>query len=69
MKRHTLGTFSDLITFLALCVRVQYCIYVIYPVKNVTRIFPRPFDGSLVENETKSDGNPIIFVANAMEIP
>ena len=29
------------------------------------------FDGSLVwfEKETKSDGNPIIFLANAMEIP
>ena len=41
------------------------------PVKNVTRIFSCPFEGSLVwfENETKSDGNPIIFLANAMEIP
>ena len=35
------------------------------PVKNVTRIF----DGSLIENEPKSDGNPIIFLANAMKIP
>ena len=43
-----------------------------YPVKNVTLyIFSCHFDGSLVwfENETKSDGNPIIFSANAMEIP
>ena len=40
------------------------------PVKNVTRIFSCLFDGSLVwfENETKSDGNPIIFLANAMQI-
>jgi len=40
------------------------------PVKNVKRIF-LSFDGSLVwfKNETKSDGNPIIFLANAMEIP
>ena len=40
-----------------------------YPVKNVTRIFSYLFNGSLVENETKSDGNPIIFLANAMKIP
>ena len=41
------------------------------PVKNVTGIFSCLFDGSLVwfENETKSDGNPIIFLANAMENP
>jgi len=39
------------------------------PVKNVTRIFSRRFDGSLVKNEIKSDGNPIIFLANAVEIP
>ena len=39
------------------------------PVKYVTGILPCPFDRSLVENETKSDGNPIIFLANAMEIP
>ena len=39
------------------------------PVKNVTGIFSCLFKGSLVENNTKSDGNPIIFVANAMEIP
>ena len=42
-----------------------------YPVNNVTGIFSCIFDGRLVwfENETKSDGNPIIFWANAMEIP
>ena len=40
-----------------------------YPVKNVTRTFSRLFDGSLVKNDTKSDGNPIIFLVNAMEIP
>ena len=42
------------------------------PVKNVTGISSCHFDGSLVwfENETKSQtGNPIIFLANAMEIP
>ena len=41
------------------------------PVKKVTWIFSCLFDGSLVwfENETKSDGKPIIFLANAMEIP
>jgi len=40
-----------------------------YPVKNVTGIFSCPFDDSLVENGTKSDENPIIFLANAMDIP
>ena len=41
-----------------------------YPVKNVTRIFSCLSDGSLVwfENDTKSDRNPIIFLANPMEI-
>ena len=39
------------------------------PVKNVTGIFSCRFEGSLVENETKSDGNVIIFLANVMEIP
>ena len=39
--------------------------------KNVTRIFSCLVDGSLVgfKNEAESDGNPIIFLANAMEIP
>ena len=41
----------------------------IIPVKNVTGIFSCHFDGSLVENETKFDGNLIIFLANATEIP
>ena len=40
-----------------------------YPVKNVTGISSCLFDGSLVESDTKSDENPIIFLANAMEIP
>ena len=31
--------------------------------------FSRLFDGSLIENDTKSDENPIIFLGNAMEIP
>ena len=44
-------------------------IFYLYPVKNVTRILSYLFDGSLVENDIKSDGNPIIFLANAMEIP
>jgi len=39
------------------------------PVKNVTWIFSRLFDGSLVENETESDENPINFLANVMKIP
>ena len=39
------------------------------PVKNVTRILSSLFDGGSVENETEFDGNPIIFLANAMEIP
>ena len=39
------------------------------PVKNMTWIFSCRIDGSLVENEAKSDGNLIIFLANAMEIP
>jgi len=34
----------------------------------MTLIFSCPFDDSLVENETKSDENPIIFLANAMEM-
>ena len=37
------------------------------PVKNVIGIFSRYFDSSLVGNETKSGGNPVIFLANAME--
>ena len=43
----------------------------LFPVKIVTGIFSCLFDGSLVwfENETKSDGNLIIFLANDMEIP
>ena len=39
------------------------------PVKNIKRTFSCCFDGSLVANETKSEGNPIIFLTNAMEIP
>ena len=39
------------------------------PVKNVTRIFSCLFDGSLVEIGSKSDWNPVIFLANAIEIP
>ena len=38
------------------------------PVKNVAWIFSCLFDGSLVENDTKSDGNSISFLANAVEI-
>jgi len=42
-----------------------------YPVKSVTRIFSCLYDGSLVgfKNETKSDGNSIIFLVKAMENP
>ena len=36
--------------------------------KNVTGIFACLFDGSLGQNDIKSDGNPIIFLENAMEI-
>ena len=39
------------------------------PVKNVTCISSCLLRGSLVENETKSDGNTIMFFANAMEVP
>ena len=40
------------------------------PVKNVTLyIFLCLFAGRLVENEPKSNGNPIIFLANTKEIP
>ena len=35
--------------------------FIITPVKNVTWISSSLFDGSLVENPTKSDGNPPIF--------
>ena len=41
----------------------------VIPVKYVTHIFLCLFNGSLVKNETKYDENPIIFVANAVEIP
>ena len=44
----------------------------LYPVKNVTLyIFSCLFAGSLVwfENDTESDENLIIFLANAMAIP
>ena len=40
-----------------------------FPEKNVIRIFSCPFDCRSVENETESKGNPIIFLANAIEIP
>ena len=40
-----------------------------HPVKNLTGIFSCLFDGSLVENETESDENPTIFLANAMQFP
>ena len=42
---------------------------VVFPVKNVTAIFSWLFAISLLENETKSDGNPTIFYANSVEIP
>ena len=35
----------------------------------MTRVFSYLFDGSLDENETKFDRNPIIFLVFAMEIP
>ena len=46
-------------------------VLVLLPVKNVTGIFSCHIDGSLVwfENYPKSDGNPIIFLVNALEIP
>ena len=31
----------------------------------MTRIFSSRFNDSLVKNETESDGNPVIFLANA----
>ena len=39
------------------------------PVKNVTGISLCIFDGSLMENETKSDRSHIIFLANGLKIP
>ena len=39
------------------------------PYKNATWIFSCLFDDHWIKNDTKSDGNPIIFFANAMEIP
>ena len=51
------------------CIFFSCSIYTMYLVKNGTWIPLRLFDGSLVENEFKSDGNPIIFWANVMEIP
>ena len=44
-------------------------LFVFHAQQNVTRIFSSLFDGVLVENETESDGNPIIFLANAVKIP
>ena len=44
-------------------------LFIFHAQKNVTRIFLCPSDGSLVGNETKSDGNPIIFLAKSMKIP
>ena len=42
----------------------------ISPAKNVTLcIFSCLFDGSLVQNEAKAHGNPIIFLPNVMKIP
>ena len=43
--------------------------YQLSPVKNVTWILLCLFEGSLVENDAKSEKNSIIFLANAMEIP
>ena len=43
--------------------------YRTYPVKNVARIVSCLFDGSLVENNIKSDGSTIIFLAHNLEIP
>ena len=40
-----------------------------HPVKNVTRIFSCLFDGNLIEDETKSDENHVIFLKSAMEVP
>ena len=39
-----------------------------FPAKCDTDLI-RVFDSSLVENDMKSDRNPFIFLANAMEIP
>jgi len=39
------------------------------PVKNMTGISSYLFDGSLIENYHKLDGNPTISLANVMEIP
>jgi len=41
-----------------------------FPVENVTLyILSCLSEGSLVKNDTKSGGKPIIFLVNAMEIP
>ena len=37
--------------------------------KNLTRIFSCLFTGSLIDNATKSNGNPINFLANTLEFP
>ena len=41
-----------------------YKIHKKYTVKNVTWIFSCLFDGSLVQNETTYDGNPIVLLEN-----
>ena len=41
-----------------------WCLY-----QKCDRVFLIYFDGSLVKNDIKSEGHPIIFLANAMEIP
>ena len=38
-----------------------------YPIKYLTRAFSCLFDGSLVDNDTESDRNQVIFLANAIE--
>ena len=62
MRRH--GISMRFLGFLQGCFTILN-----YPVKNVTWISSCLSDDSLLENKTKSDGNPIIFLANAMEIP
>jgi len=48
---------------------VLYCVYYAYNVKNVIRIFSCLLYASMAVNETKYEENPIIFLANALEIP
>jgi len=66
---HVAGTVSQIEIGVALLFPKRNLAKFIHPVKNVTVIFSCLFENSLVENETKCDEDPIVFLTNTMEIP